>query len=103
MYLDSNDYQLVERFIIQSIEKNIDIADTILNDNNFKDQILRYFQHNFKVYPKYETTKNEEKNIFECKLFRDEVYIRSGVGNTKKKAEQEASKNALIHYRVISK
>ena len=34
-FFDSNDYQLVERFIIQSIEKNIDIADTILNDNNF--------------------------------------------------------------------
>ena len=61
------------------------------------------FQHNFKVYPKYETTKNEEKNSFECKLFKEEEHIESGFGNTKKKAEQEASKNALIYYRVISK
>ena len=40
---------------------------------------------------------------FECKLFKEEEYIESGFGNTKKKAEQEASRNALIHYRVISK
>ena len=103
LYLDSNDYQLVERFIIQSIEQNIDIADTILNDNNFKDQILRYFQHNFKIYPKYETVKNEDNNNFVCKLFKNEDCIESGSGQTKKKAEQEASKNALIYYRVISK
>ncbi len=103
LYLDSQSYQLVEKFIIQSIEQNIDIADTILNDNNFKDQILRYFQHNFKIYPKYETIKNEDKNTFECKLFKEEEHIESGFGTTKKKAEQEASKNALIHYRVISK
>tara|TARA_B100001093_G_scaffold519057_1_gene606231 strand:- start:930 stop:1571 length:642 start_codon:yes stop_codon:yes gene_type:complete len=102
LYLDSNDYSLVEKFIIQSIEMNIDIADIILNDNNYKDQILRYFQHNFKVFPTYKTIKNEEKQIFESKLYKEKEYIELGTGKTKKKAEQEASKNALIYYRVIS-
>ena len=102
LYLDSNDYQLVEKFIVQSIEKNIDIADMILNDNNYKDQILRYFQHNFKIFPIYKTIKDEENNVFECKLYKNEEHIGTGIGNTKKKAEQEASKNSLIHYRVIS-
>jgi len=106
LYLDSNDYNLIETFIISSIEKYIDISDVILNDNNFKDQLLRYFQHNFKVHPQYETNKIEETNNFECKIFRKEegekIYVKSGIGNTKKKAEQNASKNSLIFYRVIS-
>ena len=107
LYLDSKDYNLIETFIISVIEKFVDISDIILNDNNFKDQLLRYFQHNFKTHPTYETTKNEGDNTFECKLFKknkgsDNSYICSGYGNTKKKSEQEASKKALIQYRVIS-
>ena len=105
LYLDSNDFKLIELFVIQSIEKYIDISDIILNDNNFKDQILRYFQHNYKTYPKYVTTK-KDNNLFHCDIFREEetnqLFISSGEGKTKKKAEQNASKNALIHYRIMS-
>ena len=105
LYLDSNDYDLVNRFIISSIERFIDISDVILNDNNFKDQLQRYFQHNFKVHPVYETMR--EGNNFECKIYKDGgppegVYICSGFGQTKKKAEQDASKRTLIQYRVMS-
>ena len=106
LYLDSRDFSLVEKFIIQSIEKYIDFSEIILNDNNFKDQLLRYLQHNYKVYPKYVTNKNEDDNLFHCDIFRNEgekeIYISSGKGNTKKKAEQNASKNSLIHYRIMS-
>ena len=101
IYLDHNDFTMVETFIIRCIESMIDFSDIILNDNNFKDQILRYFQHNFKVHPTYRTIKNEETSIFDCEIFKEDEYIQSGSGNTKKKAEQDASKNALIKYRVI--
>jgi len=101
IYLDHQDFALVETFIIRCIESMIDFSDIILNDNNFKDQILRYFQHNFKVHPTYRTIKNEDTNNFTCKIFKEEEYIQSGEGNTKKKAEQNASKNALIYYHVI--
>ena len=105
LYLDSKDYSLINKFIINSIEKYVDISDIILNDNNFKDQLLRYFQHNFSVYPIYETTKNE--NNFESIVFKKlednpKIEISKGLGTTKKKAEQEAAKQALIYYRVIS-
>ena len=106
LYLDSNNYHLIELFIISCIEKYIDIADIILNDNNYKDQLLRYFQHNFKVHPQYKTIINEINNNFECKIYRKDnggdIYICSGSGNTKKKAEQNSSRNALIYYRVMS-
>ena len=105
LYLDSKDYSLINEFIINSIEKYVDISDIILNDNNFKDQLLRYFQHNFSIYPIYETNKNE--NNFESIVFKKiednhKIQISKGLGTTKKKAEQEAAKQALIYYRVIS-
>ena len=60
LYSDTKNFKLVEKFIIQSIEKYIDFSDIILKDNNYKDQILRYFQHNYKIHPIYKTQKNEQ-------------------------------------------
>ena len=102
IYLDTHDYYLVEKFVIQCIESKIDFTDIIIKDNNYKDQILRYFQHNFKIHPIYRTDKNEDNNVFHCKIFKEDECIQTGEGNTKKKAEQNASKNALIYYHVIS-
>ena len=103
IYIDTQNYLFIEQFIIQCIEKYIDFSDIILRDNNYKDQILRYFQHNYKIYPIYKTEKNEIKNIFICKLFKNDEYIESGTGISKKKAEQNASMNALKKFHVLSK
>ena len=102
LYSDTNNFKLVEKFIIQSIEKYIDFSDIILKDNNYKDQILRYFQHNYKIHPIYKTQKNEGNNNYQCKIFKDDEYIETGYGNSKKKSEQDASKKALIKFCVIS-
>jgi len=102
LYHDSGDFKIVERFIINTIEKYVDFSETILKDNNYKDQILRYFQHNYKVYPTYITEKNETKNIYICKIFLKDDHIETGEGNSKKKSEQDASRRALIKYCVIS-
>tara|TARA_B100000674_G_scaffold97694_1_gene70467 strand:+ start:7580 stop:8383 length:804 start_codon:yes stop_codon:yes gene_type:complete len=101
IYEDKKDFKLVEKFIINVIEKYVDFSETILYDNNYKDQILRYFQHNYQLYPTYKTEKNEN-NKYECKLYKGEEYIVSGYGNSKKKSEQDASKRALIKYHVLS-
>ena len=104
LFLDSNDNKLIEKFIINCIETHIDIVDLILNDNNFKDQLLRYFQHNYLVHPQYETIKDENNNLFTCNITdSDNIIVSKGHGVTKKKSEQDAAKNALIHYSVISK
>ena len=102
LYSDTNNFKLVEKFIIQSIEKHIDFSDLILKDNNYKDQILRYFQHNYKIHPTYKTQKNDENNNYQCQLFKGDEYIETGYGNSKKKSEQDASKKALIKFCVIS-
>ena len=99
--LDEFDQQSVEFSNEDESFYDVDFSETILHDNNYKDQILRYFQHNYQLYPTYKTEKNEN-NKYECKLYKGEEYIVSGYGNSKKKSEQDASKRALIKYHVLS-
>jgi len=101
IYLDTKDLDIVTQFIIRSIEMHVDIVDLIAKDNNYKDQILRYFQHNFKIHPVYTTEKNEELNIFECKIYKENECVECGKGITKKKAEQDASRKALEKYGIV--
>jgi ribonuclease III len=100
LYHDSGDFKLVERYLINIIEKYVDFGETILHDNNYKDQVLRYLQHNYKVYPNYDTYK--EGGIYICKIYKEDEHIETGRGNSKKKSEQDAAKRALIKYCVIS-
>jgi ribonuclease III len=107
IFLDTNNLDFVKQFIIQTIERYVDFSETIQTDTNYKDQILKYVQHNYLVNPTYKTNKDESDNTFESKIYRsseeiEDIYITTGKGSTKKKAEQDASKNALIYYHVIS-
>ena len=103
LYLDTNDFLIVQEFIINLIEEFLDIPQIVMTDTNYKDQILRYFGHNFKESPKYEHIIKEENDIeFQCKLLHNTCLISIGKGKTKKKAEQNAAYNALIHYNVIT-
>ena len=100
IYMDTKSHDLVTLFITNLIETHIDFCDLIMKDTNYKDQILRYFQHNYKLYPKYTHIQDDSK-LFTCKLLKENDVIACGRGDTKKKAEQNASKNALIKYHVI--
>ena len=99
IYLDQG-YIVVQDFLIKVIEEYADFTEILLTDNNYKDQISRYFQQNFKIFPKYETYKQDD--IFHSKLLKENVIISSGEGISKKKAEQCVSRNALIHFNVIT-
>ena len=104
LYLDTGNLTIVKEFVIRTIEKYVDIVDLISRDNNYKDQILRYFQHNFKVHPIYETSEDPDdpNQGFRCCILKDSLKVSEGRGTTKKKAEQDASRNALISFHVIS-
>ena len=99
LYLDKG-YKYTEKFIISILETYCDFTEIILKDTNYKDQISRYFQQTFNVYPKYKTEKYE--NVFRSSIFNGETLINVGSGESKKKAEQDVSKKALIHFNVIS-
>lgn len=103
LYLDCGNYNIIQEFIFNLIEEFLDIPDIILKDTNFKDQILRYFQHNFKLYPTYHhIDKLDNENDFQCEILKSNDIICIGQGKTKKKAEQNASYNALIKFNVLT-
>jgi ribonuclease-3 len=103
LYLDTQDYTVIQEFVFNLIEEFLDLPEIILKDTNFKDQILRYFQHNFKVYPTYHhIDKLEGEEAFKCELVKEESVICVGTGKTKKKAEQNASYNALVQFNVLT-
>ncbi|MEM0354067.1 MAG: ribonuclease III domain-containing protein [Thermoplasmata archaeon] len=88
-------------FIVNLIEKYKDLSTLISHEDNYKDLLLRYFHQMKWGHPVYhqEITYNGKfkstvKNPFDKKL-------GIGVASTKKKAEQLASKKALITLGVI--
>ena len=102
LYLDTNDFTSVKKFIINLIESYVDFPELIMNDKNYKEQIMKYFQHNYNSNPTYEhiTTENE---IFRCNVLYESKILATGEGKTKKKAEQDAACRALILENVVSK
>ena len=98
-------FQICQVFIINIIEKFVDFSDLILNDYNYKDQLMRYFQQKFKHTPKYKEILIEgppnNRSFTMCVMKNDNTVIAYGKEKSKKKAEQLASKNALINMGVI--
>ena len=102
LYLDGG-YDICNKFIVNLIEKELDIAEYLHVENNFKDMLLQYY-HKLKLNdPLYEMIQQNltEKRVFKM-CVKDETGIKGiGIGTTKKKAEQQAAQNALITYGVI--
>lgn len=90
---------ICRQFIINIIEKYIDFTDLINNDNNYKDQLLRYFQHHFQDTPKYREISCDgpphNRQFTMAVLDVNGKDLAIGTSKTKKQAEQLASKNAL--------
>jgi ribonuclease-3 len=98
-------FQICQLYIINVIEKYVDFSDLILNDYNFKDKLMKYFQQNFSEIPKYKEILVEgpsnDRYYTMCVTRADESILAYGKDRTKKKAEQKASKNALIKLGII--
>lgn len=100
VFLD-NDYEFTKNILLTIVEKYVDFTDIILFTNNYKEQIIKYLQHNYKENPKYKDIDSID-DIYSCELiFKDEIISR-GQGKSKKEAQQNASKNALHHYNVLN-
>ena len=106
-----NAYEIVTNFLINIIEKFIDITDLILKDDNFKDQLMRYFQKEFNgEYPKYEEI-SVENNVTSSGVSNrkfhtcvKDIYgniVGEGIAKAKRESQQKAAENALKHYGII--
>ena len=107
---ETEGFAICSQFIINLIENKIDITELILNDDNYKDQLMRYYQKSFNgKFPKYEqkmiVVSTNETGVTNRKFHMfvrdvDNNIIGEGIAKSKKEAEQKAAKAALMYFGI---
>lgn len=75
----------------------------LLEDNNYKDILMRYTQSNCYKLPTYETSKEtgpDHKKMFTINVYINDSLYGQGSAKIKKQAEQIAAKEALIKLEI---
>ena len=101
--------EMAYKFVVNVIQKCVDMAELIARDDNYKKNLMIYYQRNFEgKFPIYHLYDNSDANSTGsrgsggAKIFH--AYVKSpdgkeifgeGFGKTKKEAEQQSAKNAL--------
>jgi len=95
-------YEICEKLVVHLMQKLIDFDDIVANDTNYKDILLRFYQATFQIVPKYVEISScgpPNNRIFTMGVYdKDNNIAGRGVGNSKKKAEQLASQDALKYF-----
>lgn len=114
-------YDITYEFLINILEKYIDITNLIKFDDNFKDRLMRYYQSfydgKYPIYKELNVNNDPNDRSFEMGVFDPEAsdflasggdinevsdrIIGRGIGKCKKDGEQLAAKNALKYFNVI--
>lgn len=97
-------FQIAEKWIINVIEDKVDFAKLIKQNKNYKDLLIKYFQHTFMKLPQFYESNVEimnNKKMFTIIVKNNEQILGIGKSNTKKKAEQLASEKALQYFNEI--
>lgn len=103
LYLQEEDLgrglQQCNDFLVRIIEKHIDFVQIIIEDTNYKDQLLRKFQALYHVPPRYKeiaVVGPPHDRIFTMGVMdpQDRI-LTTATARNKKVAEQEASRAAL--------
>jgi ribonuclease III len=95
VYLDRG-YKFCKKFILKCIIIHFDVDDIISTTSNFKSKIIEWSQKENKEvdFKTLSVTGNQRFKEFHVQLFVGGEPLSEGKGPTKKKAEQEAAKNA---------
>ena len=95
VYLDRG-YKFCKKFILKCIIIHFDVDDIISTTSNFKSKIIEWSQKENKEvdFKTISVTGNQRFKEFQVQLIVGGEPISEGKGPTKKKAEQEAAKNA---------
>jgi dsRNA-specific ribonuclease len=105
-------WEKCQEFIINIIETELDMAEIIYKDVNYKDKLMQHFHKLKWNEPKYHEDVSQQKNTKEgCLEIRSyTTYIMNpnkeiigvGIGDSKQKSHQNAAYNALIKLGVIN-
>lgn len=102
IYLDLG-FDKAQKFVINLIEKTINF-NTLEEDDNFKDILLRFCQNKMNTTPTYITTDiygPPHKREFKVVCCIQDVQYKYGIGKCKKTAEQISAKETLKHFGKI--
>ena len=89
-----------KQLIISLIERHNNLAEMILYDDNYKDLLLRFFHQMKWGHPIYHNSPHE-MNKFISVVNSPTEELGRGISSSGNKAEQLASKNALVKLKVI--
>lgn len=98
-------FQICEKFIMHVIEEHVDFSELILKQSNYKEMLNKYFSDTYDSSiifsdPKVEGGLNDR--LYTVNVLDDEYKIMgTGIGKSKKKAEQYACKDTLINLKII--
>jgi ribonuclease-3 len=104
-FISGAGYQVAELFLINLIEdesSQLDMTTFILDDRNYKNKIVKLIKRINKYNPEFRVSKNDimktGESVITVQLInpKNKEIISEGKGQNIKKAEQDASKNALI-------
>jgi ribonuclease-3 len=106
LYLDISEtnaghaFMRVKTWIVNLFESQVDFVALISEDNNFKDQLLKFYQATYHTPPRYKEVRVEgplhDRTFTMGVLAPDGTVVETATARNKKVAEQEASRRALI-------
>ena len=102
IYLDSN-IEEAEKFVIKNLEKEIEVASKNVGMKDYKTVLQEKLQENGEVEIEYkiieETGPDHNKNFKAQVKFNGEI-LAIGEGKSKKAAEMEAAKHAMVKIKM---
>lgn len=104
LYKDES-YDICKKFVINVIEKELDIAEILCYDINYKEYLLQYYHKMKWKDPLYVVLENpidnyQKKYVICAKNGNDDNLIGIGFGLSKLQAEQQSAKQALEYHNV---
>lgn len=106
LYLDQG-WDVSYKVIHKYLETEVDYAEILSNDNNYRKRLQDFYHENKWSHPKYETISEEKingKNFYTaCALTFDEQRIESTINTNSNlsSAKKEAARLALEHYSIL--
>lgn len=105
IYQDQGDFNICQKFIVNLVDREIDMVRQINQEDNYKEKFQNYYYQLRQTYPRWEDlepVRHKEYGLLHAVGAKDANGNIIGIGYGKKKvdAAQQASKNALIHLGV---
>lgn len=97
LFLQSG-FKEVKRFILKSMEAHVDVQELSETSDNYKSDLLELLQSQGKEQPVYQVVSESgppHNRVFEIRVLVEKTPFGSGIGKSKKVAEQKAAYETL--------